>query len=639
MICIFPDPHPDELLYSVCARYNALMDYPNSATATRDFFGEGGVAAVVGLPNRLDHLVAALPLGHLYSIDELIYRNTHYPFYAPFLPPNRALLVRNAMLESGHNRVAERIGLSADRLKMPTHLQFCPSCIEQDRANFGETYWHRVHQIPGVEVCPHHAVFLEKSNTLWRNSRNPSVAFPAEQSVYDSPVRTLDTSEHIQRIQLNIAQYALWLLEWSGGNIVGQTLRLRYHNLLVRQGLAYYNGQVRTAQLVRKLLDYYSNELLSRLGCEFRNPHSNWLLRLLHIHKAGVTQHPIRHILFLILIGCSPEDVLDSFIEFKPFGDGPWPCLNHASGHYAEPRVFSCRVTDGEKKNKGKPIGTFSCSCGFIYTRTGPDEAKDKCFKWISIHSYGPGWGKLLKLLWEDTSVTLRQVSQELGVNELTVKRRAISLGLTFPRPTPGSMRFNGEILNRYKLKRKSIHEKQNINRETLLSLVNDNPQASRAELQALAPHLLDWLRRWDREWLNTSLPFAKAKQPPLATINWEEQDLLMSVAVETAVSNIYSALDPPQRVSITAIIKTVGRRTWIEKNLDRMPLTSKTLEAHLESFEDYLIRRIAWAAEAFRKGGVIPSRATLSNRVGIKGRQSSQSERVQGALDSALQI
>ena len=65
MIRVFPDPYLDELLYSVRARYKTLMDYPNSVTATRGFFGVGVAAAVVDLPNRLDHLVAALPPEHL----------------------------------------------------------------------------------------------------------------------------------------------------------------------------------------------------------------------------------------------------------------------------------------------------------------------------------------------------------------------------------------------------------------------------------------------------------------------------------------------------------------------------------------------------------------------------------------------
>src|SRR5205085_121820 len=109
LICIFPDPYPDELLYSICARYAALMDYPNRVTATLDFFGDGVGAAVVDLPNRIGHLISALPPGHLYSVNELIYNHTHYRFYAPFLPSGRALQVRNAMRDSSDNRVAERI--------------------------------------------------------------------------------------------------------------------------------------------------------------------------------------------------------------------------------------------------------------------------------------------------------------------------------------------------------------------------------------------------------------------------------------------------------------------------------------------------------------------------------------------------
>lgn len=638
MICIFLDPYPDELLYSICARYAALMDYPNRVTATRDFFGDGVGAAVVDLPNRIGHLIDVLPSGHLYSVNELIYNHTHYQFYAPFLPSGRAVQVRDAMRDGGENRIAERIGISADRLKMPARLRFCPTCVERDRANFHETYWHRVHQIPGVEVCPHHEVFLEESSALWRNPSNPREPFTAEHYVCDLPARALDTSEHTQFIQLNIARQAISLLERSRESVDDQALRLRYHNLLLRKGLAYYNGRVRTALLVRKLLDYYPGELLVRLGCEIRNPYSNWLLRLLRTHKEAVMQHPIRHILFLISIDCSAAEALDSFVEFKPFGDGPWPCLNHASDHYTEPRVHSCQVSDGEKKNTGKPIGTFSCSCGFVYTRTGPDQSEEVRHKWTSVQSYGSEWEMLLKQLWGDTSSTLRKVAQKLGVNELTVKRRAIGLGLIFPRPTPGSSRSNGEILDRYKIRRKSQNDLRNINRKKLLSIIKENPGARRTILIALAPHLIDWLRRWDKAWLEAHLPPAIRKPSPKTIINWEEQDLMLSEAVRNAASQIRAGAYP-KRVSRAAISRLVGHRAWIEKRLNKLPLTSKTLNANLESFEDYLIRRIAWAAEAFRKQGVAPSHSMLVNQAGIRGRMNSKSEHVQKALDSALQI
>jgi hypothetical protein len=92
-----------------------------------------------------------------------------------------------------------------------------------------------------------------------------------------------------------------------------------------------------------------------------------------------------------------------------------------------------------------------------------------------------------------------------------------------------------------------------------------------------------------------------------------------------------------PKRVSVTAVIRLVGHRAWIEKRLDKLPLTSQALDAHLECFEDYLIRRIAWAAEAFRNEGCMPSRAMLSNQAGVRGRLISKTKRVQSALDSVL--
>ncbi len=635
MLCIFPDPYPDELLYSVCARYAALMNYPNRVTATRDFFGDG-VSAVVDLPNRIGHLLGALPPGHLYSLNELIYQHTHYPFYVPFLPSGRALQVQNAMWESGKNRVAERIGISADRIKMPSRLRFCLACVEKDRATLGETYWHRIHQIPGVEVCPHHEVFLEESSALWRNPSNPGETFTAEDFVSNISARTLDTSEHTQFIQLNIARQALSLLERPKEYVTSQALQCRYHNLLLRQGLAYHNGQVRMAQLVRKLLDHYPVELLARLGCEIRDSHSNWLTRLLHTHRAGIAQHPIRHILFLTLIGCSTEEVIDSFVEFKSFGDGPWPCLNHASSHYAEPRVLSCGIRAGEKKNKGRPTGTFNCSCGFIYTRTGPDLSEADRFKWTSVQAYGAEWESLLKRLWEERSLTLRQIAQELGVNELTVKRRAISLGLIFPRPTIGAPRSGGEIPDRYRIKGKSHWEIQNKNRKTFLSLISDQPDTNRTELKALASHLIDWLRQWDPRWLDSHLPAVRKRLSTQMMIDWKEQDFTLAKAVKDAASQIHS-IPIPKRVSITAVVKLVGHRSWIEKRLDKLPLTSKALDAHLECFEDYSIRRITWAADAYRKEGCTPSRAMLSKRAGIRGRLASKAEQVKSVLDLAI--
>ena len=39
-------------------------------------------------------------------------------------------------------------------------LKFCPRCAEIDIQKFGVTYWHLVHQIPGIEACSKHQIYL-----------------------------------------------------------------------------------------------------------------------------------------------------------------------------------------------------------------------------------------------------------------------------------------------------------------------------------------------------------------------------------------------------------------------------------------------------------------------------------------------
>jgi len=36
------------------------------------------------------------------------------------------------------------------------NLRFCPECVNEDLAIFGESYWRREHQLPAVSMCQHH---------------------------------------------------------------------------------------------------------------------------------------------------------------------------------------------------------------------------------------------------------------------------------------------------------------------------------------------------------------------------------------------------------------------------------------------------------------------------------------------------
>src|SRR5436190_22898674 len=96
MIRAFPDPYPDELLYSVCARYSDRVQYPSRRALSRDLFGRERCARV-GLPGCLGSLIARLPSQCNYTVTDIIDNHTLFPFYEPFLPPGRSSRLRHAM--------------------------------------------------------------------------------------------------------------------------------------------------------------------------------------------------------------------------------------------------------------------------------------------------------------------------------------------------------------------------------------------------------------------------------------------------------------------------------------------------------------------------------------------------------------
>src|SRR5258706_7622578 len=96
MICNFPTPYPDEILYSVCARYSDRKQYKRPQSVSIDLFGHE-ISAKVSLPNCLGNLVANLPPKLNYTVDRLIDNHTIFPFYEPFLPPERSYLLRKRM--------------------------------------------------------------------------------------------------------------------------------------------------------------------------------------------------------------------------------------------------------------------------------------------------------------------------------------------------------------------------------------------------------------------------------------------------------------------------------------------------------------------------------------------------------------
>jgi len=124
MIGHIPIPLPDELLYSLCARYSERMDYPTASRINAELFGSGGISSSIDLPRHLDYLDANLPHGHLLTADTIINTRTLFPFYRPFLSSERVARIRDAMKGSNDSGVSSpQLAAALYFVNEPLHSQ------------------------------------------------------------------------------------------------------------------------------------------------------------------------------------------------------------------------------------------------------------------------------------------------------------------------------------------------------------------------------------------------------------------------------------------------------------------------------------------------------------------------------------
>jgi hypothetical protein len=596
MLGCFPDPYPDELLYSVGARFNDRMHFPRTATAIYRLFGNENIAAAVNLPNRVDYLISALPPGHRYSAQDFIYGHTLYPFYAPFLPAGRARQAFEAMRGASHNVIRLSIGINNNRVDLPRWLRFCPLCAGEDRASFGETYWHRIHQVTGLEVCPRHSVFLEQSVTPWRMGYGRFHS--AESSILGVEPRPLDRSDYRHSLLLELARGAEWLLQWRGRSLVADVLRSRYLNLLAERGHDIYSRRLNTTKIVREFEEFYSAELLTRLGCPVNYKGRSWLARILTRSRSHIVDHPLRHMLLITFLGHDSEQFLTAFKEYKPFGDGPWPCFNKAAGHAGQNVVTECRIEPNRSYGqRGRPLGVFKCSCGFTYTRTGPDMSDGDRDRYGSVRDYGQVWEETLRSYCGNTGISLNAAADNLGVSPKTLISHAERLGLSYPAATPSS-KYRATRVTR---PRRPTTETLERRRAEWLSILETNPTARRGELRNIAGYQYQWLWRYDRAWLETNLPNRLSISGTSRT-DWKKTDLTFAKEVESAAERIKNLPGRPVRAFKSALLKATGHGLLIQTYPEKFPLSALALIRHAESPEEFVLRSVAWAEEHYRR-------------------------------------
>lgn len=199
MLSTFPRIYPDELLISVYARCFRRLRATPEMTAHL-LFGSSTILLKGDLPHRLSHLTTILPPWYRPTVHEMIEQHTLLPFYklcSLFCKYEDHMM---GMRWHSYDRAQIR------GIRTVTTIRYCALCCQEDRDQVGEYYWHRSHQIPGVQVCPIHQVFLECSAIPLLKIRATDLIFAsAETSLQPAAPRRINPDDQDHRRILRIA--------------------------------------------------------------------------------------------------------------------------------------------------------------------------------------------------------------------------------------------------------------------------------------------------------------------------------------------------------------------------------------------------------------------------------------------------
>ena len=299
MIPFWPDPYPDELLYSVIARYGKRLRIRHYRTLPRQLFGYRSARAMIDLPYRLSYLTTKIPGEYHKQPERIASEMTLLPLHMPFLRLQLGQKLRESMIDrlQGASPVP---AINSRRCIRNRSLRFCPACWKEQEKTMGERYWCRVHQAFGCLVCHVHKIPIWESpvSCFFRPSLQ---LFVDASSIELSHCRPLDLA--IAGPVVTLAEDLHWLLNHNRFYPGAEALRLAYFAALRTKGLT-QTTSIRIEEVRSQIVCSTSARLLSILASGLDEGRPDWLTQILRASRTGCSSQPaVRHLLLIHALG------------------------------------------------------------------------------------------------------------------------------------------------------------------------------------------------------------------------------------------------------------------------------------------------------------------------------------------------
>ncbi|POF41166.1 hypothetical protein B0D71_18205 [Pseudomonas laurylsulfativorans] len=309
----FPQAFPDETIYSLAARYHRLAANASYRQTSYDLFGRYSRTCGSAFPCCLDAL--SQQLANKLSVSYLIQAHTLLPIFAPFLSSSQLDTAIKAMSGPSGIGLKMSVGLTASGFERFGALKFCERCVARDIRHGGQAYWHRIHQVTGVLVCPYHQIVLKVASPPFDDWRYLFLPDGLKDRGFEDAVQNQNEIPALTEV----AQLTAWGFRNSAEVsklLTGGLLRYRLaelgilHRDRIRLSLLhdYLNGAMAGAPQSR---EYQLLNAGEPKGHE-------WVLRLLRTPRRS--HHPFRFYFLCHLLGLDSERLSNLAFAFEDQG-------------------------------------------------------------------------------------------------------------------------------------------------------------------------------------------------------------------------------------------------------------------------------------------------------------------------------
>ncbi len=533
------------MLYSHSVRYFAEFPDTSQRWLFEELFGVPGQLSP-HMPKNLRNFAERTEIMTGLDKEAVFWSHTMYPFTCAYLSKEaQAETTSYAHFGASGRR---RAGMPTT-IAPPKFLRWCPRCVLEDRsrADCGEAYWRRAHQLPGVWQCDQHLEDLVDSDVPRFSSGLIQLA--AELVV------PKDVEEHRQERSASPAETKLrrrMLALLNSAEFSPGMLKPDYKTAAVRAGFEAQGGLVDYQKLYEAFADFWG-DVLPRADelHRARGMGVSWLHGQFNA-KNPIIQPVTRELIeiFFSELGVSVgEQQLKAKSERRVFYC-PSPYADHGPG---------TEVNKVRRVRRHPDRVSLTCDCGLAVVV--PPEVSNRQFGMddvITVTRYGAAWYREFEKL-RGEGVEWNDAARQLGISTAQVSywRRAFKPKV--------------EMLP---------DEARDASRSEWLCILSEiAPRRPTVATQSYRRQYAR-LRDHDREWLEKTMNAYREQHncPLYRRTDWKARDEEYPERLVAAASRLLS-LQRVQALTVHCLLKESGISDYsIRRYAEKLPRTIDTL-------------------------------------------------------------